>query len=104
MAAGGQSDKTQDARSTTRKTKKVRKVEYGPFGDYTFVATPTGEFAVPHGQVLSFGAVRVIDKATGQLVKKLVPEYRKATDKEMAKANTEYSEMMAALDEEEEDE
>jgi hypothetical protein len=103
MAAGGQTDKTADAQPTARKTTKKRAQEYGPFGDYQFVTTPTGEFGVPHGQVLSFGSISVMDKDTGQMVKRLVPEYRQANDKEMKKANEELKNLVAALDEEDDE-
>ena len=102
MAAGGQGDKTADAQPATRTTKKKRSQEWGPFSDYTFVQAPTGEFAVPRGQVLSFGAVSVMNKETGQMEKKLVPEYRQATDAEMKKADETYAKMIEALDEEDE--
>lgn len=96
-----QQDKPADQIATTRKTTKKRKLEYGPFARYQFVTTPTGEFAVPKGQVLSFGAVTVLDKATSQMVKKLVPEYRDANEKEIEKAQKEYDDLMAALKEDE---
>lgn len=98
-----QQDKPADQIATTRKTTKKRKQEYGPFAKYQFVTAPTGEFAVPKGQVLSFGAVKVLNKETGQMVKKLVPEYRNATKAEMKKAETEYANLMAALDEDEDE-
>ena len=103
MAAGGQGNKTADSQPSTRKTTKKRAQEYGPFGDYQFVTTPTGEFAVPHGQVLSFAAIEVFDKETGQLGKKLVPEYRDASQAEMKKANQEIARLMEAANEEDDE-
>ncbi len=103
MSATKQQDKPADQIATTRKTTKKRKQEWGPFAKYQFVAAPTGEFAVPKGQVLSFGAVKVLNKDTGQMEKRLVPEYRDATPKEMEKAETEYANLMAALDEDEDE-
>jgi len=96
-------DKPADQVATTRKTTKKRAQEWGPYAKYQFVVTPTGEFAVAKGQVLSFGAIRVLNKETGQMEKKLIPEYRDATKTEMKKAETEYVNLMAALDEDEDE-
>lgn len=98
-----QQDKPADQVATTRTTTKKRKQEWGPFAKYQFVVAPTGEFAVPKGQVLSFGAISVLNKETGRMEKKLVPEYRNATKAEMKKAETEYVDLMAALNEDEDE-
>jgi hypothetical protein len=103
MAVGGQTDKTGDSRPTARKAKKKRAQEWGPFVDYMFVQTPTGEFAVPQGEVLSFGAVEVLNKETMQLEKKLVPEYRQASGAEIKKAYADNLSMLEALNEEDDE-
>ena len=62
----------------------------GPFGDYTFVHAPSGEYGVSPLHVLEFTYREKLNVAAGVMEKVAVPHQRPATDEELEEAGLMY--------------
>ena len=86
-----ESDREEAKKPKARKPKTPKLQPWqGPFGDYTFVHAPHGEYGVSALSILEFTYKDKLNQSSGMMEKVAVPHQRPATDQELEEAGLMY--------------